>query len=89
MSIRVFLDEQDITDTLASQHPLPSANDGVYPNKSRSDWWDLLPAISANAALRDRFFNDNNGVHELRIEEGGRTFDVKVLLRVKYSARNR
>ena len=90
MSIQVFLDDQDITDSLNSQHALPSAKDkGVFPDRSRAKWWDLLPAISANETLKKDFFNDDNGVHVLRIAEDGAEIKVKLLLRTKYSARNR
>ena len=86
----VRLDGQDITATLNAQHALPSASStGVFPNKSRNDWWDLLPAISANSELKSHFFNDDNGVHTLTFEESGTTFEVRVLLRMKYSSRNR
>lgn len=88
--MKVLLDGQDITASLNAQFSLPSASqEGVFPNRSRSDWYDLLPAISANETLRNEFFNDNNGIHLLRFEEEGRTFEVKVLLRMKYSSRNR
>lgn len=90
MSMKVFLDGQDITASLNAQHSLPSAsNSGVFPNMSRNDWWDLLPAINANETLRNQFFNDDNGVHTLRFDEQGTTFEVRVLLRMKYSSRNR
>lgn len=86
----VKLDGQDITATLNAQHALPSASQtGVFPNMTRNDWWDLLPAISANDTLKNAFFNDDNGVHTLTFEEGGTTFEVRVLLRMKYSSRNR
>lgn len=92
MSIQVFLDGQDITGVLNSQHPLPvsaSAN-GIFPSNKRNDWWDLLPAINANSTLRENFFNNDVGVHTLNIvDSGGETFTVRVLLRAKYSARNR
>lgn len=88
--MKVFLDNQDITASLNAQHALPSASDnGVFPNMSRNDWWDLLPAINANSTLKAQFFNDGNGVHTLRFEEESRTFEVRVLLRMKYSSRNR
>lgn len=90
MTIQVFLDDQNITDSLNAQYALPSASDkGVFPDRSRNKWWDLLPAISENETLKKDFFNDDNGVHILRITEDGVEIKVKLLLRTKYSARNR
>lgn len=91
MSIQVFLDGEDITSTLNAQHALPaSTSAGVFPSRNRNDWWDLLPAISANATLKENFFNDDVGVHILTIKDSsGVAFEARILLRMKYSARNR
>lgn len=91
MAIKVFLDNTDITADLNAQYALPeSANAGIFPDRSRSKWWDLLPAINAHAELKDTFFNNDTAVHALTIEDtNGQTFTVRVLLRTKYTSRNR
>lgn len=92
MSIQVFLDGQDITAILNSQHALPASasSNGIFPSANRNDWWDLLPAISANPTLKENFFNSDIGVHTLNIvDSSGASFTARVLLRAKYSARNR
>lgn len=91
MAIKIFLDSTDITADLNAQYPLPnSVSEGVFPDYSRSKWWDLLPAISAHQELRYSFFNDDVGVHTLKVEDtNGQSMNVRILLRTKYTSRNR
>lgn len=91
--IKVYLDGQDITNTLNSQYPLPdSTGGGVFPSRETGKWYDLLACVDKNETLRKNFFNASGsygGVHELKIEDpDGAVFNVKVLVRNKYSARN-
>lgn len=91
MSIKVFLDNTDITADLNAQYHLPAnTNSGIYPDRSRSRWWDLIPAINAHPELRNTFFNNDIGIHSLKIQDtGGSTFTARILLRMKYTSRNR
>lgn len=91
MSIKVFLDGTDITADLNSQYALPSSTkSGIFPDRSRSRWWDLLSAINAHPELRDTFFNNDIGIHSLKIQDtSGSTFTARILLRSKYTSRNR
>ena len=96
MAIRVTLDGRDITESLKQQYPLPdSSASGVFPDRSAGRWYNLLPCINADPVLKANFFNgDTNGnqyggVHELKMtDENGRSFQMRVLVRMKYSARN-
>ena len=92
MAIKVFLDDIDITADLNAQYALPASADinAVLPDTSRSKWWDLMEAISNHAELRDNFFNDDTGVHALTIQDtSGKAVSARVLLRMKYTSRNR
>lgn len=92
MSIRVLLDGQDITASLNKQYPLPtSAVNGIYPSRKAGEWYDLLACIDENESLKKNFFNGGDlGVHELQIVDSvGVSYQCRVLLRMKYSARNR
>lgn len=91
MSIRVLLDGQDITESLNKQYPLPdSAVNGIYPSRKAGEWYDLLACISENEALKKNYFNGGDyGVHEMQIvDSSGNSYQCRVLLRMKYSARN-
>lgn len=91
MSIKVFLDGTDITSDLNAQYALPSSTkSGIFPDRSRSRWWDLIPAINAHEELRTTFFNNDVGIHSLKIQDtDGSTFTARILLRMKYTSRNR
>lgn len=91
MAIQIFLDDVNITADLNKQYALPaSVTDGVYPDRSRAKWWDLLPAINAHNELRTNFFNDDVGVHTLTVTDtNGHHMSVRVLLRMRYTSRNR
>lgn len=91
MAIKVFLDDTDITADLNKQYALPAnSNSGIFPDRSRSRWWDLLPAISAHPELQENFFNNDIGIHSLKIQDtSGKTFTARILLRTKYTSRNR
>lgn len=91
MATKIFLDDIDITADLAAQYALPATNTaGVYPDRTRSTWWDLLPAINNHVELRESFFNDSTGVHSLTFQDTqGEPVIVKVLMRTKYTSRNR
>lgn len=92
MAIKIFLDDVDITADLQKQYPLPASADvnAVLPDNSRSKWWDLMAAISAHPELRDNFFNNEVGVHSFTIQDtSGKAVSARVLLRMKYTSRNR
>lgn len=91
MSLKVTLDGQDITASLNKQYPLPDAvATGVFPSRKAGEWYDLLKCIDENEFLRENYFNGGDyGVHEMRvISDTGENFDVRILLRMKYSSRN-
>lgn len=97
MAIRVTLDGQDITASLNRQYPLPSSTaTGVWPDRSAGKWYDLLACVAENETLAANFFNGDmngsnpyGGVHEMCvIDDTGASFQMRVLLRMKYSARN-
>lgn len=92
MSVQVILDGQDITADLNAQYPLPDAiSTGIFPSKEAGRWYDLLPVINGNETLKKNYFNGGDyGVHELKVvdPDGRREFDMRILLRLKYSARN-
>ena len=91
MSIRVTLDGQDITSSLNEQYPLPDAvAGGIFPSRKAGEWYDLLRCINKNPTLKANYFNGGDyGVHEMcLIDDSGRTFTSRILLRSKYSARN-
>lgn len=91
MSVTVKLDDIDITEDLRSQHPqrFPEAiSAGIYPDNSHSKWWDLWACVQAHQELREAY--QKNAIHELVIEDtAGGTYDAKIILRTKYTARNR
>lgn len=85
--IKVYLDDQDITDSLNKQYPLPIGPEGILPDASAGKWYDLLRCISDNSTLKAQYFQ--GGVHRMKIvDTTGRQFEVKLLTRSKYSARN-
>ena len=91
--IKVSLDGHDITATLNSQYPLPeSTGNGIFPSRETGKWYDLLECIDKNETLRKNFFNASGsygGVHELRVEDPKLgSFNMRVIIRSKYSARN-
>lgn len=91
--IRVYLDGQDISDSLNRQYPLPeSAGDGIFPSRETGKWYNLLSCIDENETLKENFFNASGsygGVHELTVvNPSGSSFTMRVILRSKYSARN-
>ena len=91
MGLKVTLDGEDITESLNKQYPLPdSIETGVFPSKKAGEWYDLLQCIDENENLRKNYFNGGDyGVHEMKIiSEDGINFDMRLLLRMKYSARN-
>ena len=85
--IKVYLDGHEITEQINAQYPLPSNPGGVLPEQGPGKWYNLLRIINEVPALRESFFQ--GGVHQFTIvDETGRPFEVKLLLRSKYSARN-
>lgn len=93
MSIRVFLDSIEITDALNEQYPLPAqmSASGIFPDNTRSHWYDLLDAINQNPTLKTSFFDSPNALHEFKVEDSrqGGSFSARVYLSTKYSSRNR
>lgn len=91
MAISVFLDDVDITADLNKQFALPAGlYDGIYPGKTRNQWYDLLPAIAAHPELRDNFFNTDDVLHSLVIKTGSDTeYTARIIVSMKYSSRNR
>ena len=89
MAITVYLDNIDITDSLNKQYPLPSAlAPGVFPDNNHNHWWDLWTCIQNNATLKSNY--QNYAVHLLQIQDSnGGTYNAKLILRTKYTARNR
>lgn len=86
--IKVYLDGYDITDHLNAQYPLPENPGGILPDAGAGRWYDLLKVIDKVDGLKSTYFN-SAGVHQMKIvDESGRAFRVKLLLRSKYSARN-
>lgn len=85
--MRVTIDSIDVTEALNRQHPLPENPGGILPNSDKG-WYDLLRVISSNQTLKNNFFKGN--MHRMQIiDDSGRQFDVKVIVRAKYSALNR
>lgn len=89
MSITVFLDGQNITNSLDAQYPLPQAlSAGVFPDNTHNHWWDLWKCIQSNDTLKENY--QNNAIHTLQvIDSSGGTYNAKIILRTKYTARNR
>lgn len=87
MSLKVTLDGYDITAAMNQQYPLPETPGGILPDASAGKWYNLLKIIDQTPGLRDHYFE--GGVHLMKIQDStGRSFEVKMLLRSKYSARN-
>lgn len=85
--IRVYLDNHDITDNLNKQYPLPDHPAGILPDDSAGKWYNLLRVINEVPELKANYFQ--GGLHRMLIvDTSGRQFEVKVLLRSKYSAVN-
>lgn len=90
--IHVTLDGEDITASLNKQYPLPEAvSTGVWPSRNAGEWYDLLRCINDNENLAKNFFNGGDyGVHIMEITNpDGSAFQARVILRSKYTARNR
>lgn len=89
MSVQVLLDGVDITAELNKQHPVPQTlGVGVFPDDSHEKWWDLWAIIKTNASLKDEF--QKKAVHTLElVDSEGTAYDVKLLMKSKYTARNR
>lgn len=85
--IEVYLDGQDITDSINAQYPLPDNPGGILPDATAGRWYDMLKIINENPTLKKNYFQ--GGIHKLQIiDSTGRSFEVKMLLRSKYSALN-
>lgn len=89
MSLTVFLDDVDITNDLDAQYPLPQAlSAGVLPDNTHNHWWDLWKAVQAHEQLKLNY--QNYAVHKLVVKDSaGGTYNAKIILRTKYTARNR
>lgn len=89
MSVTILLDNVDITAEMNRQHPLPSSlSAGTFPNDSHEDWWDLWGIIKRTPALKDTF--QQKAVHVMAVKDSaGTAYDVKLLMKAKYTARNR
>lgn len=89
MSIKVFLDDVEVTAAMNAQHPLPSTiSAGVFPDASHEKWWDLWGIIKSTTALKDNF--QKKAVHTMKVvDSAGTEYDVKLLTKAKYTARNR
>lgn len=89
MSVTVYLDGEDITGALNEQHSLPPKIEaGVFPDNTHNHWWDLWKCIQSNANLKNSY--QDNAIHRLEIRDsGGGTYNAKIILRTKYTARNR
>lgn len=87
MSLKVMLDGYDITSAMNQQYPLPDNPAGMLPDASAGRWYNLLKIIDQTPGLRDHYFE--GGIHRMQVVDStGRSFEVKMLLRSKYSARN-
>lgn len=95
--MKITLDGFDITEELTDQQgydlpPDPTGIGGIYPSKDSGAWFDLLRVINSRREFRDGFFDGGyeNGTHTLIVtDDEGREFDCRLLLRKKYTARNR
>lgn len=89
MSVQVLLDGKDITDALNKQHTVPqSLGAGVFPDDSHEKWWDLWSVIKNNPELKDEF--QKKAIHTLKlVDSNGTAYDAKLLMKTKYTARNR
>lgn len=89
MSVTVTLDDVDITADLNAQYPLPAEiSAGIFPDNTHNHWWDLWVAVQAHEQLVLNY--QNNAVHILKVKDSaGGTYDAKIILRTKYTARNR
>ena len=89
MSVTVFLDGVDITSELNSQYELPDKiSAGVFPDNSHNHWWDLWKCVQKNAQLKELY--QTTAIHTLEIKDStGGTYNAKIVLRTKYTARNR
>jgi hypothetical protein len=89
MSVTVFLDGQDITAALNEQHQLPNKiSAGIYPDNTHNHWWDLWKCVQGNNTLKQLY--QSMAVHTLEVKDSaGGTYNAKIILRSKYTARNR
>jgi hypothetical protein len=89
MSVTVFLDGEDITADLEEQYPLPSnLYAGIFPDNSHNHWYNLWRCVQRNSTLRQSY--QNKAIHELKVvDSAGGTYNAKIILRTKYTARNR
>lgn len=89
MSVQVLLDGVDITAELNKQHPVPQTlGVGVFPDDSHEKWWDLWAVIKSLAEFKNEF--QTKAVHTLKlVDSDGTAYDAKLLMKTKYTARNR
>lgn len=89
MSVTVFLDGEDITADLEEQYPLPpNLYAGIFPDNSHNHWYNLWRCVQRNSTLRQSY--QNKAIHELKVvDSAGGTYNAKIILRTKYTARNR
>lgn len=86
MTLHISIDNVDITDQLNKQYPLPNTTTGIAPGVGRGQWYDLLQVISDTPALQAYF---EGGMHRFTIvDDSGRTYKAKLVLRAKYTSRN-
>lgn len=95
--MKVTLDGIDITDALTTMQgldlpPDPTGSGGIYPSEDSGAWYDLLRVINNDRRLAEGFFDGgyDNGTHTLILtDDQGRSFDCRMQIRKKYTARNR
>lgn len=89
MSVQVLLDGVDITAAMNQQHPVPDTlGVGCLPDDSHEKWWDLWGIIKTTPALKDEF--QKKAVHTMKlVDSNGTAYNVKLLTKSKYTARNR
>ena len=89
MSVSVTLDGVDITADLNAQYELPTEiRAGIFPDNTHNHWWDLWKVIQAHEQLRLNY--QENAIHQLVFyDSAGGVYNAKIILRPKYSARNR
>lgn len=86
--MKFLLDGVDITQDIMKQTNIPSTSGGVYPNMG-TKWYNFFPIIQAHQSELGDFFS-RGGLHSLQVvgDNGTTVFDVKMILRMCYSARN-
>lgn len=84
--MRFTLDDVDITSDIQAQTPISNSNGGIYPNIG-TKWYNLIPIVQNHPELSDFF--SKGGLRVLKvIDQEGKEFNVKIILRLAYSARN-